>query len=245
MILLTSWDDGHPSDEKLADLLGKHGIAATFFIPLSNKIENRPVLQDTAIRSMDSRFEIASHTKDHQRLAGVDSETARKQITEGRDGLQQVVGHAVQGFCYPGGKFTAETVSLVRNAGFKYARTVENLRTSLGEDPFRMPTTIQFYPHPWTVLAWNGFSSGGILGKMGPIVVSMKHRDLLARLLAMANRCADSNSVFHLWGHSWEIDALNLWSLLDQTLLELARLKPICQTISQTFESHGIPSTAR
>ena len=35
-IVTTSWDDGHPLDLKLAELLGRYHIPTTFCIPIDN-----------------------------------------------------------------------------------------------------------------------------------------------------------------------------------------------------------------
>jgi len=35
-IVTTSWDDGHPSDLKLVELLRKYDVPATFYIPIDN-----------------------------------------------------------------------------------------------------------------------------------------------------------------------------------------------------------------
>jgi hypothetical protein len=34
--ITTSWDDGHPSDLRLADLLHKHSLRGTFYVPPEN-----------------------------------------------------------------------------------------------------------------------------------------------------------------------------------------------------------------
>ncbi len=36
VIITTSWDDGHPLDLKLAELLQRYAIPATFYIPIDN-----------------------------------------------------------------------------------------------------------------------------------------------------------------------------------------------------------------
>ena len=53
----TSWDDGHPSDRRLADLLAKHKIHGTFYVPCRNS-EGRPVMRDAEVRDLAHSFEI-------------------------------------------------------------------------------------------------------------------------------------------------------------------------------------------
>ena len=42
-VLCFSVDDGHPLDMRMADLLIKHGVQASFFVPSRNS-EGQPVL---------------------------------------------------------------------------------------------------------------------------------------------------------------------------------------------------------
>ena len=37
ILITTSWDDGHPLDLRLAELLHKYDVPATFYIPVSEK----------------------------------------------------------------------------------------------------------------------------------------------------------------------------------------------------------------
>src|SRR5688500_11915407 len=41
-IVTTSWDDGHPLDIRLAEMLARHGVAGTFYVPL--RYEGVPVM---------------------------------------------------------------------------------------------------------------------------------------------------------------------------------------------------------
>jgi peptidoglycan/xylan/chitin deacetylase (PgdA/CDA1 family) len=56
-----SIDDGHPLDLKIAELLKRYDIPATFYIPLHNS-EGHPVLQTSALCELAKHFEIGSHT---------------------------------------------------------------------------------------------------------------------------------------------------------------------------------------
>src|SRR5215212_7229599 len=97
-----SIDDGHPSDLRMADLLDKHGLKATFYIPIRNR-EGPPVMNGAQLRQLADRFELGSHTYDHCYLKTVGIEQAHHQITAGKRALEDIIGKPVQGFCYPGG----------------------------------------------------------------------------------------------------------------------------------------------
>jgi len=86
-IFTTSWDDGHPLDAQMAELLSRHGFQSTFYTPLSNR-EGLAVMSPGEMRRLGQGFEIGSHTVDHCCLKTVDAAEARRQIVEGKNDRQ-------------------------------------------------------------------------------------------------------------------------------------------------------------
>lgn len=225
-LFTSSWDDGHPLDTRLAELLQRHGCKATFFVPSANR-EGLPVLSDAQIRLLAANgFEIGSHTLDHCYLTSVDAKTAQEQIAMGKMRLEAALGEAVEGFCYPGGKFRAEHCEMVRKAGFTYARTTVNLHGEVNPDPFAMPVSIQCYPHSAAVYLRNFalYGSWGRRIRMLPAALSAKN--LSSRLKNTLDAVCMRGGVFHLWGHSWELDRIDGWSVLDDFLSYVAERIP-------------------
>src|SRR5262245_15905834 len=70
LLVTTSWDDGHPADLRVADLLDKHGLKGTFFIPCSNS-EGRSVMCSSDVAELGRRFEIGGHTQNHVSLTEI------------------------------------------------------------------------------------------------------------------------------------------------------------------------------
>jgi hypothetical protein len=62
LLITTSWDDGHRSDLRFADLPEKGGLSGTFYVPATNS-ESRPVMRPTEFARQ--RFQIGGHTQDH------------------------------------------------------------------------------------------------------------------------------------------------------------------------------------
>lgn len=235
MLLLTSWDDGHPSDLRLADLLNKYNLKGTFFVPVSNK-EGRDVLNKEQLRLLDQNFEIGGHTLTHCYLNELPADVLKHEICAGKEVIEDYLGHAVNGFCYPGGVFDSHIIHAVKAAGFSYARTVENLCFDLGKSAWLMPTSFQFYPHSAFVLAKNTLKYPNV-SKLNIVKMRWNEKDFmrfLAGQLAMAN---NESSVFHLWGHSWELDEYDLWGKLE-TFFKLLEHLPI-QALS-LFEAHKL-----
>jgi len=216
-----SIDDGHPLDLKTADLLAKHGLTGTFYVPIRN-MEGPDVMTPEQIRALSQQFEIGSHTMDHCYLKGVDVWMAYDQIMDGKKKLEDTLGREVEGFCYPGGKYRRRDIDLVRGCGFKYARTTVNLCFDRGTSPYEIPTTIQFYPHDRSVYMRNFAEAGNWLKRQDALLLAMQHENWVDRLFALFDHACKRGGTFHLWGHSQEIEQLGAWAELDGFLSYVA-----------------------
>lgn len=234
----TSWDDGHPLDLRIAGLLEKYGFPGTFYVPRSAP---RGVMTPQQIRELSRRFEIGAHTLDHVYLDRVSNAVAFEQLSGSRRWIEDLTGQSCRVFCFPGGKYRASQLPLVSAAGFFGARTVELLSIrspELKNDLFLMPTTVQAFPHRPSTYARNVLLRGRS-------IFSFRARDLLhardwvALAECLLPRAMQAGGVFHLWGHSWEIDQLGQWENLERLLSTLSRCAPkpcfvtngaLCQT---------------
>lgn len=230
-VFTCSIDDGHPSDLKTAELLHKHGLQGTFYIPIRN-CEGDAVLSDAQIGELGRHFEIGSHTYDHCYLKKVDIWRAYHQINDGKKKLEDLLGAPVNGFCYPGGRYCKRDVELVKACRFTYARTTMNLCFDAGSRPYEMPTTIQFYPHDRAVYLRNFLGSGQWHKRLGGLSLVMQHENWIHRLYALFDYACRRKGVFHLWGHSKQIDQLNAWKEFDGFLQHVASRIPASQCMS-------------
>lgn len=235
MILTTSWDDGHPLDEKIAELLAEFDLPGTFFIPIINR-EQRPVLDQRAIKSLDLEFEIGSHTLDHMYLTALSSKECQHQVTAGKTLLEQIVGHPVDGFCYPGGHFNESVKKIVSDAGFKYARTTENLCFNMNSDPFRIPTTLQFYPHKRPVFLRNYLRYGSYSSKVSVLRLMLSSSNFYTSLYDLLYESSLTDRIIHIWGHSWEIEEYNLWGELRNFFKLIASINPRKLTLNNLIK---------
>lgn len=239
MIFVSSWDDGHPSDLRLAELLSRYGLRGTFYVPIHN-LEGRAVMSVDQLRELDTAFELGSHTFGHIYLPRLSRAECVQQITEGKVQLEDALGHGVDGFCYPGGKLNRSVRQRVIDAGFTHARTTSNLWLSEGKDAFTIPTTAQFYPHNLRVL-WRNFLKGGNYGVRAKAFQSLvRPGNRFDAFQMLVNRFSESDYVLHFWGHSWEIDKYNLWHRLEKFLSFVASLRPTCLTVSELVDARGL-----
>ena len=225
MWFTTSWDDGHPLDLRLAELLARHGIGATFYCPLRN-LEGLPVMDAAALRSLDGAFEIGGHTRDHAYASRMSSQAWAAQVRQGKAELEEILGHEVAGFCYPGGKHDAASRETVVQAGFRYARTTENLRLCVGTDRWTLPTTIQLYDHPRLTLLGNLVRGGSWPRRARVAALMTSPGSMRDRLTALVDEAQRVQGVLHLWGHSWELEACGLWGLADDLFRMVAERVP-------------------
>jgi peptidoglycan/xylan/chitin deacetylase (PgdA/CDA1 family) len=223
-ICTTSWDDGHPLDQHLAELLAKYGLTGTFYIPLQN---SRPVMTVQAIRKLSQAFEVGAHTVNHAVLTEVPDTTARSEIRESRKKLEDITGVPCDTFCFPKGRFRTSHLEMVRRAGFSCARTAELLSTRLPVNHgglSLMPTTVQASPHRWTTYAKNcakRLESRNALN----LLLYARSRNWVETARAMLQVVAEQGGVFHLWGHSWEIEEQQQWKQLESVLGEMHGLR--------------------
>jgi peptidoglycan/xylan/chitin deacetylase (PgdA/CDA1 family) len=242
MIFSCSVDDGHPADMRLAHYLARHGIAATFYLPINN-VEGLPVLHGAQVRELAQGFEIGSHTHDHCFLSRLDDRQAQWQVERGKSALEQILGQGVAGFCYPGGKYRPVHVQMVRAAGFDYARTTRNLDLGPGPSRFELATSCQFYAHSRAVYLRN-FIRGGHWLRRGPLLLDgLRQREWQARLQAMLEHALLRGGVFHLWLHSVDIERLGAWAALDAFLRRVAGAVPPGQRWTNArLAAHYFPS---
>lgn len=217
LVLTTSWDDGYPADIRLGEVLQKYGVNGTFYIPRRN-CEGRSVMASRDIYELAQSFEIGCHTVDHVVLTTLDRGSAEHQIRDSKAWMEDIIGRPAAGFCYPRGKFDATTKAMTEGAGFSYARTVKNFCLNAGADQFEMPTTIQFFPHPRTAYLKNLIGGGIDSTRLRLFLKAAATGSLLPRIKHLVDSWALSGGVFHLWGHSWEIEERSLWAELELTL---------------------------
>jgi peptidoglycan/xylan/chitin deacetylase (PgdA/CDA1 family) len=207
----TSWDDGHKLDLRLADLLSKHGLRGTFYIsPFNHEFDRRDLLTDREIRRIGEGFEIGSHTLTHPELPNVPVATAVEEISGSKTLLENIVGTSMKSFCYPRGTYLPLHREIVKESGYLFARTVTRYAFDIA-DPYEAATSLHAYNHwtdLWKIANFARFKAADFL--------RCRQWDHLSN--AMFDHVLEAGGIYHLWGHSWEIDAHGDWQRLDRAL---------------------------
>lgn len=212
-----SWDDGHPLDMRVAELMAKHGLRGTFYAP---RIGEHETLAEPDLRQLGLAFEIGAHTLSHTVLTGAPDRIAWQEISGSKCWIEDVIGTPCPMFCPPRGRFSRIHLEMINWAGYRAVRTVELLSLDWPRrhgQLLLMPTTVQAWSHD-------------ALSYVGNAVKRAAARNLLRYLLhagraewhrlggALLEQTRRRGGVFHLWGHSWEVDACGGWSRLEEMM---------------------------
>jgi peptidoglycan/xylan/chitin deacetylase (PgdA/CDA1 family) len=207
LIVTTSWDDGDTLDVKLSRLLTKYGLKGTFYIGQSHK--RIDPLRREDVQEIAKEHEIGAHTLNHVHLTRVPLPEAKAQIEDSKAWTEEVLGREVDMFSYPYGEYNREVEEIVRNCGFIGARTCDYAAPDAVTDPFRWGVTL-------------GASNRSPLITLKTWLKSrISIRSLLdwrIRSELLFDLALDKGGVWHLWGHSWEIDKDADWDKLERVL---------------------------
>jgi peptidoglycan/xylan/chitin deacetylase (PgdA/CDA1 family) len=218
IIVTTSWDDGHPLDLRLAEMLRARVLPGTFFIPLAGP-DGKPTLCPGDLRSLQAEgFEIGAHTVSHRTLAPLKGELLWTEVHRSKQVLEHMLGHKVSMFCYPKGSYNQRTIRAVEKAGFEGARTVQMLSRSLAFKRFEMPTTLQAYPHTPLTYLKNLGKQCNFLGLYRYVSDLHRCKNWVQLGKKLFDQVLREGGIWHLYGHSWELEDLNLWEQLAEML---------------------------
>ncbi len=236
--LTTSWDDGHPLDFRVADMLARHGLTGTFYIP---RLAPTGTMTVSQVRDLGSAFEIGSHTMNHVFLDTASDEQARREIFDSRAWVEDTIGRPCPMFCPPGGKFTGTHIDLIRKAGYRALRSVELVSMDhprdLGDGLYLMPTTVHAFPQPPHAYLKNALKRRR-LGNLWNYIVHGRSIDWTSLGSKLLSRVVHHGGVFHLWGHSWELQETSQWERLDQVLFNMKQWSEVapCVTNGEVIE---------
>ena len=124
--IVLTFDDGYADNyENALPVLKKYKFVATFFIIAQFVDDQKPgymtwdQIEDLAINGM----EIGSHSLDHIDLYGKPRSVQTTEIVGSKAMIEARIGTPVESFCYPSGRYDAQTISVLRSSGYRAATT--------------------------------------------------------------------------------------------------------------------------
>lgn len=133
-----TFDDGYKDFLYTAlPILEEFGFTATVFVigdllgkdnDWKHHYEPKPrikLLEAEEVREVSERgMEVGAHTMSHAWLPDLDPEQLEEEVSGSRQVLGELLGEAVEGFCYPYGGLDSAAVEAVRRARYAYACAV-------------------------------------------------------------------------------------------------------------------------
>lgn len=217
-IVTTSWDDGDVRDFRIAEMLHVRNLPATFYVPITGH-HGSHALARSELRSLSEQgFEIGGHGFSHRILPQCSRKVVIHEVETCKQSLEDILGRQVQMFAYPRGRHSNVAVQSVKQAGYSGARTTEMFSLGLQFDPYRMPTTMHVFPHSKSDYIRN-MARAVDLGRAWRYLTQLWRVESWVELAKILfDSILLGSGVFHLYGHSWEIDELGLWNDLEDLL---------------------------
>lgn len=226
-IVTTSWDDGDVRDFRVAEMLYAHNLPATFYVPITGHPGSQGLGRSDLRSLSDGGFEIGGHGFSHRILPQCSRNVVIQEVQTCKQSLEDILGNKIRMFAYPRGRHSSMAVRSVKQAGYEGARTTEMFSLGLHFDPYRMPTTIHVFPHAKTDYIRN-MARAVELGRAWRYFTQLWQVESWVELAKILfDSILLNGGVFHLYGHSWEIDELNLWADLNEVLRYVANRKDV------------------
>ena len=225
MKIAFSWDDGALEDCKLFELHEKYEIPGMFFVPTRNR-EGRDVLTPQMMREAESKYvRFGGHTENHTYLTSIPLSDVEQEVLLNKKYLEDVLGHVIEDFCLPGGRYTPEILEIV-NRHYKTIRTADtmNFKYTGGE----LKPAIHFYPRGSKSLFGNAIRNQSISqGVYIALHYKVNYFELISNLIR--NEQNKKDSVVMVWGHSWELEKKQLWDELEKLMRQdFVRMNAVC-----------------
>jgi len=229
--ITTSWDDGHPLDLRVAELLSKYRLPGTFYPPMTAENNTMSGIQ---IRELSRAFEIGAHTLHHVVLTRITEQRAWQEISDSKSWIEDNTGLGCLMFCPPKGKYSAAHQALIRKAGYFGLRSVELISLDFPR-PQRglmlLPTTIQAHPHGLFAISKNALRRAAF-DNLWRYVAHGGSTDWSALAQSLLRQALEYGGVFHMWGHSWELQQTGQWQRLDESLRFISEFRDQTRTLT-------------
>lgn len=211
MKIVFTWDDGALEDAKLFELHNRYKIPGMFFVPNYNK-EGRNVISPEMIKQASSDLiSFGGHTVSHSYLPTIPPEELDSELVDNRDYLSKLIGKPVEHFCLPGGKYDEALLQVC----YKYYKTVRTADTMNYKNSGTLcRPTFHFYPRGKKSLIGNALKNKSISSIFG--ILLNYRRTYWEILYKLVDGKRNTNADIVIWGHSWEIEELNLWGELEK-----------------------------
>jgi peptidoglycan/xylan/chitin deacetylase (PgdA/CDA1 family) len=133
-----TFDDGCETDLiAAAPVLREFGFNATFYLTVGF-LGTPGYLNTTQVRDLDAQgFQIGCHSMTHPYLPDLTEPELKREVVDAKLQIEKIVGHSIEHFSCPGGRYDQRTLHMARYSGFITVANSEfyanSSRTSLYE----------------------------------------------------------------------------------------------------------------
>ncbi len=134
-----TFDDGCETDLiAAAPVLRQFGFNATFYLT-AGFLGTPGYLNASQVRDLDAQgFEIGCHSMTHAYLSDLPEPELQREIVDAKLQIEQIVGHAVEHFSCPGGRYDQRTLQMARRAGFATVANSQFYANSSSTSPYEL-----------------------------------------------------------------------------------------------------------
>ena len=134
-----TFDDGCETDLiAAAPVLREFGCNATFYLT-SGFLGTPGYLNADQVRELDAQgFEIGCHSMTHPYLSDLTETELKREIGDAKIQIETIVGHAIQHFSCPGGRYDERALRVARQAGFVSVANSQFYANSRSTNPYEL-----------------------------------------------------------------------------------------------------------
>ena len=149
-----TFDDGCETDLiAAAPVLREFGHNATFYVT-AGLLDTAGYMSSTQLRELDAQgFEIGCHSMTHAYLSDIGESDLKREIVDAKDRIEQIVGHKIDHFSCPGGRYSGRALEMARSAGFKTVANSEFHANTLATNPYELGRVAMLRDLPIEVFA--------------------------------------------------------------------------------------------
>ncbi|HKB97557.1 MAG TPA: polysaccharide deacetylase family protein [Terriglobales bacterium] len=134
-----TFDDGCETDLiAAAPVLREFGFNATFYLT-AGFLGTPGYLNTSQVRNLDAEgFQIGCHSMTHPYLSDLPEPELKREVVDAKLQIETIVGHPIEHFSCPGGRYDRRTLQMARRAGFATVANSQFRENSSGTNTYEL-----------------------------------------------------------------------------------------------------------